>query len=289
MTTPLPGSDAPLEPTAMHSVAVGQDTPLSCGVLPPATCCAFQVVPPSVVAAITVAPVGGGGIGAGDAHGPAATCRGARDRPELAGAARGRLADRQGSPLGLAEDVHLRGRTRVSGQRTARRCDGDGRENQAQPAAASPDTPVAKHGAWEHGTTRIAAGAAFPGAPFDTLAAVDWVDLLIIGLMLLAAVHGLRLGAVVQLLTFGGFFLGFLLGTLVWVPLLDSGHGDATRSVLVVSLVLFTAWRWAPPAASSAPGATSRCAGTTWAMSMPFWASGWPSSPSCSPCGWWRR
>ena len=70
---------------------------------------------------------------------------------------------------------------------------------------------------------------------------MDWVDLLIIGLMVLAAVHGLRLGAVVQLLTFGGFFLGFLLGTLVWVPLLDSGHGDVTRSVLVVSLVLFTA------------------------------------------------
>jgi S1-C subfamily serine protease len=70
---------------------------------------------------------------------------------------------------------------------------------------------------------------------------VDWVDLLIIGLMVLAAVHGLRLGAIVQILTFGGFFLGFLLGTIVWVPLLSGGHGDITRSVLVVSLVLFTA------------------------------------------------
>jgi S1-C subfamily serine protease len=87
----------------------------------------------------------------------------------------------------------------------------------------------------------IVAGGAFPGAPFDTLAPVDWVDLLIIGLMLLAAVHGLRLGAIVQLMTFGGFFLGFLLGTVVWVPLLRSGHGDVTRSVLVVALVLFTA------------------------------------------------
>ena len=47
----------------MHSVAVGQDTPLSCGVLPPATCCAFQVTPPLVVAAITVAPLGGAGLG----------------------------------------------------------------------------------------------------------------------------------------------------------------------------------------------------------------------------------
>ena len=88
----------------------------------------------------------------------------------------------------------------------------------------------------------IAVGAPFPRSPFDTLAPVDWVDLLIIGLMVLAAVHGLRLGAVVQLLTFGGFFLGFLLGTVIWVPLLSSGHpDDVTRSVLVVSLVLFTA------------------------------------------------
>ena len=70
--------------------------------------------------------------------------------------------------------------------------------------------------------------------------------------MLLAAVHGLRLGALVQLLTFGGFFLGFVLGTLVWVPLLGSGHQDLTRSVLVVSLVMLTAWvnsnSWRKPA-----------------------------------------
>jgi len=51
---------------------------------------------------------------------------------------------------------------------------------------------------------------------------VNWVDLLIIGLMLLAAVHGLKLGAVVQILTFGGFWLGLLLGTVVWVPALSS-------------------------------------------------------------------
>jgi len=70
---------------------------------------------------------------------------------------------------------------------------------------------------------------------------VDWVDLLIIGLMLLAAVHGLRLGALVQLLTFGGFLLGFLLGTLVWVPLLHTSHDDLTRSVVIVTLVMLTA------------------------------------------------
>ena len=53
---------------------------------------------------------------------------------------------------------------------------------------------------------------------------MDWVDLLLIGLMLLAAVHGLRLGALVQILTFGGFWLGMLLGTFIWVPLLSFMH-----------------------------------------------------------------
>src|ERR1700730_17867308 len=37
-TTPLPGSEAPFEPTAMHSVLVGHETPLNWGVLPPTTC-----------------------------------------------------------------------------------------------------------------------------------------------------------------------------------------------------------------------------------------------------------
>ena len=70
---------------------------------------------------------------------------------------------------------------------------------------------------------------------------MDWVDLVIIALMVLAAVHGLRLGALVQLMTFGGFWLGFLLGCLVWVPLLHHGTDDATRSVVIVVLVLATA------------------------------------------------
>ena len=65
--------------------------------------------------------------------------------------------------------------------------------------------------------------------------------MLIVGLMLLAAVHGLRLGALVQLFTFGGFWLGFLLGTLIWVPLFHTSHDDVTRSVFIVSLVMLTA------------------------------------------------
>ncbi len=84
-------------------------------------------------------------------------------------------------------------------------------------------------------------GGVFSRAPLGTLAPVDWVDLLIIGLMLLAAVHGLRLGALVQILTFAGFFLGLFLGAVIWVPLLRTGHEDVTRAILVVGLWLFTA------------------------------------------------
>jgi S1-C subfamily serine protease len=70
---------------------------------------------------------------------------------------------------------------------------------------------------------------------------VDWVDLVIIVLMLLAAVHGLRLGALVQVLTFGGFWLGFFLGALLWHAVFTSVHNQSLRATLTVSLVLTTA------------------------------------------------
>lgn len=84
-------------------------------------------------------------------------------------------------------------------------------------------------------------GSRIPRALLATLASVNWVDLLIIGLMLLAAVHGLRLGALVQILTFGGFWLGLLLGTLVWVRALSFIHQSSERAGLTVAAVLLTA------------------------------------------------
>jgi S1-C subfamily serine protease len=84
-------------------------------------------------------------------------------------------------------------------------------------------------------------GTQIPRAPLATLAAVNWVDLLIIVLMLLAAVHGLRLGALVQLLTFGGFWLGLLLGTLVWVHALAFIHHENERAVITVVAVFASA------------------------------------------------
>lgn len=84
-------------------------------------------------------------------------------------------------------------------------------------------------------------GAHIPRTHFATVAGVNWVDLLIIGLMLLAAVHGLRLGALVQLLTFGGFFVGFILGAVVWFPVLAFIHDAPLRAVVTVGAVMVTA------------------------------------------------
>jgi len=79
------------------------------------------------------------------------------------------------------------------------------------------------------------------GALLATLARVDWVDFVLVGLMLLAAVHGLRLGALVQLLTFGGFWLGFLLGIFIFVPLFSFMHNQTARGVVTIGAVLITA------------------------------------------------
>ena len=82
---------------------------------------------------------------------------------------------------------------------------------------------------------------AITGGLLATLAPVDWVDVVLVGLMLLAAVHGLRLGALVQILTFGGFWLGFLLGTFMWVPLFSFMHNETARGIVTIAAVLITA------------------------------------------------
>jgi S1-C subfamily serine protease len=92
-----------------------------------------------------------------------------------------------------------------------------------------------------HRARTIAVGTRIPSSLLATLALVDWVDLLIIVLMLLAAVQGLRLGAVVQILTYGGFWLGLLIGTLVWVHALSFIHRTNERAVITVGAVFLTA------------------------------------------------
>ncbi len=178
----------------------------------------------------------------------------------------------------------VRGRiARRAPRHDERKAQKKGRPNQT----GWPGTPVARPDGCDHGGQTIVAVRAFSWTSLSTLVSVDWVDLLIIGLMLLAAVHGLRLGALIQVLTFGGFWLGFLLGTVIWVPLLSTRHDSATRSILIVGLVMATA---------CAVGYVGRIIGTLQQRHVApspsgqrrrgRSGSGWRWWPSCSRCGW---
>ncbi|MGH9065256.1 MAG: MarP family serine protease [Acidimicrobiales bacterium] len=64
----------------------------------------------------------------------------------------------------------------------------------------------------------------------------DWVDAILIVLAIIAAVRGLRLGAAVQVLSYGGFWLGLVIGALL-APL-AAVHVDGSLGKAVVSLVI---------------------------------------------------
>jgi S1-C subfamily serine protease len=67
---------------------------------------------------------------------------------------------------------------------------------------------------------------------------VDWVDLVLVVALVAAGVHGLRLGALVQVLTFGGFWLGLVLGTLLSIALVSSLRPGPVKSVVTLVVVL---------------------------------------------------
>jgi S1-C subfamily serine protease len=69
-------------------------------------------------------------------------------------------------------------------------------------------------------------------------AKVDVVDVVLILLVASAAVHGLRLGAVVQVLTLGGFLVGMALGVLVAVLVVPSLHSGTAKIVVTLVSVL---------------------------------------------------
>ncbi|MGH9091078.1 MAG: MarP family serine protease [Acidimicrobiales bacterium] len=67
---------------------------------------------------------------------------------------------------------------------------------------------------------------------------MDVLDIALVVLVVLAAIHGLRLGALVQVLTFGGFLLGLTLGGLLAVALARPVRSTTTRDVITLLLVL---------------------------------------------------
>jgi S1-C subfamily serine protease len=67
---------------------------------------------------------------------------------------------------------------------------------------------------------------------------VNWVDLVLLVAVVAAAVHGLRLGALVQVLTFGGFWLGLTLGALLSIALVSSLRPGPVKSIVTLVVVL---------------------------------------------------
>lgn len=69
------------------------------------------------------------------------------------------------------------------------------------------------------------------------VAGLDWVDLVMLVLILLALVRGLRLGATVQVLTFGGFWVGLLGGALLAPHVAALVSPGAFRTVVSIFVV----------------------------------------------------
>lgn len=67
---------------------------------------------------------------------------------------------------------------------------------------------------------------------------MNWVDLVLLVAVVAAAVHGLRLGALVQVLTFGGFWLGFTLGALLSIALVSTLRPGPVKSIVTLLVVL---------------------------------------------------
>ena len=67
---------------------------------------------------------------------------------------------------------------------------------------------------------------------------MDWIDIVLILVVVAAAVHGLRLGALLQVFTFGGFLIGMVLGMLLSVAIGSSIHSQGVRIAVVLVLVL---------------------------------------------------
>lgn len=70
---------------------------------------------------------------------------------------------------------------------------------------------------------------------------MDLLDVILVIVALLAAIHGFRLGAIEQVLTFGGFLIGMVLGALIDVAIEPSLRSQTVRAVFGLVLVLVVA------------------------------------------------
>ncbi len=69
-------------------------------------------------------------------------------------------------------------------------------------------------------------------------AVVDWVDIVVVVLVALAALHGLRVGALVQVLSLAGFVLGVTVGALLAGAVAPKVHTSSVKAAVALALVL---------------------------------------------------
>lgn len=67
---------------------------------------------------------------------------------------------------------------------------------------------------------------------------MNWIDWVLLVLVAAAGVHGLRLGAAMQVLSFGGFWLGLFLGALLTPVILHTVHSTLSKTV-IAAVVMF--------------------------------------------------
>jgi S1-C subfamily serine protease len=71
---------------------------------------------------------------------------------------------------------------------------------------------------------------------------MNWIDILLLVMVAVSGIHGLRLGAASQVLSFGGFWLGLFLGALLAPALVGLAKGKDARSLIAMVVVFGAAF-----------------------------------------------
>lgn len=67
---------------------------------------------------------------------------------------------------------------------------------------------------------------------------MNWVDYVLLVIVAVSGIHGLRLGAAMQVLTFGGLLLGLVLGALLAPPAANLVHGRTSKTLVAVIVLI---------------------------------------------------
>jgi S1-C subfamily serine protease len=77
-----------------------------------------------------------------------------------------------------------------------------------------------------------------PGRTLGYPLGVNWVDIVVVLVVLVAAFHGLRVGAMIQVLSLAGFAVGVTVGAIVATAVEPHVHGASSKTLVALALVL---------------------------------------------------